>query len=161
MNALVGLTATVTGERSERESHYSSLTRAAMSTSPPIYCAGRVQNTRDHRQSLLVVLRTTFAQIAEFRLHFSFAVHYGSDQPAPCSGSQNANSKSRPTQNLQLAGCREGRSVGLTRLGSAHRSAARWVGRSGRSDPKFSSPRCARRSVGRCLPSRKRKNLVV
>ena len=48
-----------------------------------------------------------------------------------------------------VAGLRTvGRSIGSTRLGCGHPSGARWVGRSGRSGPKVSPPRCAQR-VGR------------
>ena len=53
------------------------------------------------------------------------------------------------------AGLKAGRSVGSFRPGRKSPLAVGWVGRSGRSDPKFSPPRCARRSVGRVVPSRK------
>ena len=59
--------------------------------------------------------------------------------------------RGEPWRRLQL-----GRSVGRAESGRTAAPPAGRVGRSGRPDPKFASPRCARRSVGRGVPSRKR-----
>ena len=56
-----------------------------------------------------------------------------------------------PTRSLAPRLARVGRSVGPFRLTSSLRCAQQWVGRSGRSDSKF-SPRCARQRVGRSDP---------